>query len=96
MELSIRLKKGGNILAAEITIKEVNAYSAITPEIYAEAEKTKLNDQIPSSLYTKFNVKRGLRDLNGNPVTGNPGGIHARPDLLHDITGVKIRPGQID
>ena len=68
MELSIRLKKGGNILAAEITIKEVNAYSAITPEIYAEAEKTKLNDQIPSSLYTKFNVKRGLRDLNGKGV----------------------------
>ena len=55
-------------MAAEITIKEVNAYSEITPEIYAEAEKTKLNDQIPSSLYSKYNVKRGLRDLNGKGV----------------------------
>lgn len=42
-------------------------YSEITPKIRALAEKCTAQ-VIPSELYTKFKVNRGLRDLNGNGV----------------------------
>lgn len=48
--------------------KDINAYSEITPEIREMAEETQEADQIDSSLYVKYNVKRGLRDLNGKGV----------------------------
>ncbi len=48
--------------------KEINIYSEITPEIHHLAGLTKRADLIDSELYTKFNVKRGLRDLNGKGV----------------------------
>ena len=43
-------------------------YSAITPEIDVFAKKMTDNSIIDPSLYTKYNVKRGLRDLDGKGV----------------------------
>lgn len=43
-------------------------YSAITPEIDVLAKKMTDNSIIYPSLYTKYNVKRGLRDLDGKGV----------------------------
>lgn len=45
-----------------------NPYSAITPEILELTELCCSNNSIDSELYTKYNVNRGLRDLNGNGV----------------------------
>lgn len=43
-------------------------FSKITPEITELAEKSLDGYRIDPELYTKFDVKRGLRDLNGNGV----------------------------
>lgn len=43
-------------------------YSAITPEINKLAQKIAENSVIDSSLYKKYDVKRGLRDLDGRGV----------------------------
>ena len=43
-------------------------YSAITPEIDVLAKKMTDNSIIDPSLYSKYNVKRGLRDLDGKGV----------------------------
>ena len=43
-------------------------YSAITPEIEVLAKKMTDNSIIAPSLYSKYNVKRGLRDLDGKGV----------------------------
>ena len=43
-------------------------FSAITYEIKALAAKCKENNKIDVSLYDKYEVKRGLRDLNGKGV----------------------------
>ena len=43
-------------------------YSAITPEIEVLAKKMTDNSIIDPSLYSKYNVKRGLRDLDGKGV----------------------------
>lgn len=43
-------------------------YSDITPEIHLLAEKMTANSIIDTELYTKYNVKRGLRDLDGKGV----------------------------
>lgn len=43
-------------------------YSDITPEIDVLADKISENSVIDTSLYTKYNVKRGLRDLDGKGV----------------------------
>lgn len=45
-----------------------NPYSAITPEILELTELCRSNNSIEAELYTKYNVNRGLRDLNGNGV----------------------------
>ena len=45
-----------------------NSFSVNTPEIEEFAEICKQNNRIDASLYEKFNVKRGLRDLNGKGV----------------------------
>ena len=37
----------------------------ITPEIKKLAALSEKNNQIEKDLYTKYEVKRGLRDLNG-------------------------------
>lgn len=43
-------------------------YSNATPAIVELAEQAKESDIIESELYTKYNVKRGLRDLQGRGV----------------------------
>ena len=47
---------------------EAKDFSAVTPEIKHLASKCKENNRIESSLYDKYEVKRGLRDLNGKGV----------------------------
>lgn len=43
-------------------------YSELTPEIMALTQLCKENNQIDPSLYAQYDVKRGLRDLNGKGV----------------------------
>ena len=43
-------------------------YREVTPEIERFAAQAKKADHIDSELYTKYNVKRGLRDLEGHGV----------------------------
>ena len=45
-----------------------NRFSEITPQIYALADLCMKNDAINPELYTKYQVNRGLRDVNGNGV----------------------------
>ena len=45
-------------------------YSAITPEINNLTKKMTDNSIIDPSLYSKYNVKRGLRDLDGKGPYG--------------------------
>lgn len=45
-----------------------NSYSIITPEIYELANRCRGNSNIDPTLYTKYDVKRGLRDINGKGV----------------------------
>lgn len=47
---------------------EAKNFSAVTPEIKHLASKCRENNRIESSLYDKYEVKRGLRDLNGKGV----------------------------
>lgn len=46
----------------------IGDYSDITPEIHTLAEKMTNNSMIDPSLYSKYDVKRGLRDLDGKGV----------------------------
>ena len=43
-------------------------YSDITPEIDVLAEKMSANSQIDNNLYSKYDVKRGLRYIDGKGV----------------------------
>ena len=43
-------------------------YSDVTPQIHALAQKMTHNSVIDTDLYSKYNVKRGLRDLDGKGV----------------------------
>lgn len=43
-------------------------YSAITPELQSLAQKCRDSSTIDGELFTKYEVKRGLRDLNGKGV----------------------------
>ena len=45
-----------------------NEFSIITPEIVELANKCTSNSYIDPELYTKYEVKRGLRDINGKGV----------------------------
>ena len=44
------------------------SYSEITPYIHRLAEKSTANNRIQPEMYAIHDVKRGLRDLNGNGV----------------------------
>lgn len=46
----------------------MSIYSEIKPEVRALAEKCVQNNTIDPQLYVKYDVKRGLRDLNGKGV----------------------------
>lgn len=47
---------------------QMNSYSEITPEILDLAQMSERASQINADLYKKYDVKRGLRDINGNGV----------------------------
>ena len=49
-------------------VNEANIYSDNTPKIIDLAKTVEDADQINPELFTKFDVKRGLRDLNGKGV----------------------------
>ena len=43
-------------------------YYKVTPKLIELAEKSKQSSYIDPELYTKYDVKRGLRDVNGRGV----------------------------
>lgn len=45
-----------------------NTFATITPELLSLAEKCTSNSYIDPELYSKYEVKRGLRDINGKGV----------------------------
>ena len=47
---------------------QMNSYSEITPEILDLAQMSERASQINTDLYQKYDVKRGLRDINGKGV----------------------------
>ena len=62
-------------------------YSAVTPEIIALAEKAQSSTVIDPELYTRYDVKRGLRDINGK-------GVLAGLTHISDVSATKIVDGQ--
>lgn len=63
-----------------------NSYSEITPEIFRLANMSKEADIIDTELFTKYDVKRGLRDLNGK-------GVLAGLTHISDVRANKIVDG---
>ncbi|MDE6747645.1 MAG: citrate/2-methylcitrate synthase [Lachnospiraceae bacterium] len=72
-----------------------NSYSEITPEIIRLANMSKEAGIIDTELFTKYDVKRGLRDLNGKGVLAGLTNISdVRANKIVD--GVQIpTPGQL-
>ena len=67
--------------------KDINSiFFDITPEIEELALKCETNNAIDKELYTKYEVKRGLRDLNGK-------GILAGLTNISDVCATKIVDG---
>ena len=65
-----------------------NVYSQVTPQIERLAKSAREADQIPQELYTKYNVKRGLRDLNGKGVLAgltNVSEVRAKKIVDHNV-----------
>ncbi len=65
---------------------EKNIYSEITPEIIELAEMSRQAGGIDSELFTKYDVKRGLRDLNGK-------GVLAGLTNISDVRATKVVDG---
>jgi len=65
---------------------EKNIYTEITPEIIELAEMSRQAGVIDSELFTKYDVKRGLRDLNGK-------GVLAGLTNISDVRATKIIDG---
>ena len=63
-----------------------NSFSEITPEIVRLANMSKQADIIDTELFTKYDVKRGLRDLNGK-------GVLAGLTHISDVRASKIVDG---
>lgn len=64
-----------------------NIYSEVTPAIDRMATRAQKADLIDSSLYTKYDVKRGLRDLNGK-------GVRAGLTNISEVCAKKIVDGE--
>lgn len=77
---SEKIKKKGGVLL------EKNIYSEITPEIIELAALSKEAGYIDSELFTKYDVKRGLRDLNGK-------GVLAGLTNISDVRATKVVDG---
>ena len=59
----------------------------VTPEMEALTEIVKTNSQMDTSLYGKYDVKRGLRDINGK-------GVLAGLTQISNIVSSKMVDGQ--
>ena len=68
-------------------MEERNSYSDITPEIVRLAEISRKAGIIDTELFTKYDVKRGLRDLNGK-------GVLAGLTNISDVRAVKMVNGE--
>lgn len=66
---------------------EQNFYSEITPEILRLSEMSREAGIIDSELFTKYDVKRGLRDLNGK-------GVLAGLTNISDVRATKVVNGE--
>ena len=66
---------------------ERNSYSEVTPEIVRLAEMSREAGVIDTALFTKYDVKRGLRDLNGK-------GVLAGLTNISDVRATKMVDGQ--
>ncbi len=64
-----------------------NSYTEITPKILDLAHMAEKADFIESELFTKYDVKRGLRDLNGK-------GVLAGLTHISDVRATKIVDGE--
>lgn len=64
-----------------------NVFCEITPEILALSELSQKASEIDPELYTKYEVKRGLRDINGK-------GVLAGLTSISDIRTTKIVNGE--
>ena len=65
---------------------EHNTFSDITPEILRLAKKSEEAGIIDSELYTRYDVKRGLRDINGK-------GVLAGLTHISDVRATEIKDG---
>ncbi len=63
-----------------------NTFSDITPEILRLAKKSEEAGIIDSELYTRYDVKRGLRDINGK-------GVLAGLTHISDVRATEIKDG---
>jgi len=68
-------------------MEEHNSYSDVTPEIVRLAELSREAGVIDSELFTKYDVKRGLRDLNGK-------GVLAGLTNISDVRATKMVDGK--
>ena len=66
---------------------ERSSYSEVTPEIVRLAEMSREAGVIDTELFTKYDVKRGLRDLNGK-------GVLAGLTTISDVRATKIVDGK--
>ncbi len=64
-----------------------NRFSRVTPEISELSALCESNSTIDPSLYEKYNVKRGLRDLDGK-------GVLAGLTEISDIVAFKVKDGK--
>lgn len=65
-----------------------NVFCEITPEILALSELAQKASEIDAELYTKYEVKRGLRDINGK-------GVLAGLTDISDIRTTKVVNGEV-
>ena len=66
---------------------EKNIYTEVTPELEKLAAYSKAAGVIDSDLFVKYDVKRGLRDLNGK-------GVLAGLTNISDVRATKIEDGR--